>query len=312
MPSAERAKRRCFVIGPIAREEGVREWFCRDLIEGAFADHPEYELLYDFDYRARYPVNSYIVDFLTTADLVIADISEENDTTMYMVGFREALGAGPIVFLAAGEVRDRLRRLVQNKFIEYDPIKPVGPYRNELSLEIAAARETFTPRFGRPASPKSQAKQLAKKVNEVAEAISELRINSAAEYVEQLHAISEELGQYKSAISNDELHDITKRIISVLAQIDSVVASSRLGKLIVSGAIAALVTKSGLGAAAVFSLSIAVWEGPSFFKSAVNKYLGKGRPAKSAVPRTSSRRSSAPRGSRRRARRSGDAPDKAE
>ena len=304
------AKRRCFVIG-LGAQTAPEGWTFSELVSQAFADHPEYEVFYDFEYRVRYPMNSQIMDFLKTADLVIADITKENDITMYLVGIREMLGTGPIIFLASDDVRDRVRRLIQNEFIEYDPLKPVGPYRNDLSLAIGAVPQSFKPRYEESVKPKTQARQLAKRVGEIADAIAELRINSVAEHVEQLRSISEELRQ-QQGVSTEELHAVTKRTISVLAEIDAAISSSKLAKLIVSGALAALVTSGGIGAAAVFSLSMAVWQGPGFFKQAVSKFRGQLPPTKRVASRTSSPTSSAPRVSRRRARPSGGAKGKAE
>ncbi|HMG80693.1 MAG TPA: hypothetical protein VK591_18560, partial [Xanthobacteraceae bacterium] len=106
----------------------------------------------------------------------------------------------------------------------------------------------------------------------IAKAIADLRINSISEYVEQLQAVGHELRRQPETAPEEQLPEATKAILRILSQIDHVIGSSRLGKLVLAGAIAGLATGGGLAAAAVFTLSLAIWDGPAAFKAAIDKF----------------------------------------
>jgi hypothetical protein len=70
---------------------------------------------------------------------------------------------------------------------------------------------------------------------------------------------------------------LVDKALKILGSLDQIIGSSRLGKLIISGALAGMVTGGGLPAAIVFGLSLAVWEGPDAFKNALKDYFSKRR-----------------------------------
>jgi hypothetical protein len=90
-----------------------------------------------------------------------------------------------------------------------------------------------------------------------------------------VHVLSRELQAHEEeseSVVKDDISELTNQVLYVLSQVDHLIGSSKLGKLVLAGAIAGLATGGGLAAAAVFTLSIAVWDGPAAFKAAVEAY----------------------------------------
>ncbi|MCA1530415.1 hypothetical protein [Bradyrhizobium yuanmingense] len=243
---------------------------------------------------------------------MIADLTFLNPHTLYELGVRHALQA-PVIHMQLEEyvlpfdvasyrsvvfslrTPDNVREAQQELEVAIrDFLEVESPVSNPVT--DARARMTLTPSWEHksaspipaPASKSLSLKQrndYADRIETVAFAIGELRINSISEEVQQLLSIASDLRKSEEGAPAEQIQDLTDKILLVLAQIDKVVGSSRLGKLALSGALAALVTGGGLSSVAVFSLSLAVWEGPEFFRGALEKYLSSRRPSVSRAPR---------------------------
>lgn len=307
---AARQKRICLILGPayVANKEfgekiaAVRQ----EVIVPALSLFPEYDVRYeDRCYlEADYDPN----DIIVSADLVIADLTAPDLDTYHALGIRHATERNTIVLTAvprANEVAtwpghySILCRLDNPEIARNNLIRLIRSFTNDPP-----------PRLSRRVS----SRVLADRIEEIATAIAELRINSTSEHIEKLHEISRHLKQQGDSADRNLIHDTMQQVLSIIQHIDEIVGSTKLGKLVISGALAGLVAGGGAPAAAVFGLSLAVWQGSDYFKAALDKYLlGKrAAPTKRAAPRRPAPKPSAPRGSRRHSRRSGEEKDKAE
>jgi hypothetical protein len=233
------------------------------LIEPALADYPEVSHL---GYVGVLPDTSRtsVAKELGSHGLVIADLTYLSNAELQVAAERQISGRPTILLLASNTFVPPID-ISQARWIIYEPEIPAKS-RNTLSLEIG---RLLGGSFGHPKHVPS--KELATRVDAVAGALADLRINSLAEHIEQLRFISDQLRKPESEADIQEVSDLTNKVLAILGEIDRVIGSSHLGKLVISGALAALVTGGGLAAATVFTLSIAVWDGPAAFKAAMEK-----------------------------------------
>jgi|tagenome__1003787_1003787.scaffolds.fasta_scaffold20887904_2 hypothetical protein len=281
------------------------------------ADFPEYEIQRSDDplYLSEGGLEGYQreiieeIDRIRNADIVIADIKGNNPKVAYQIGVRHSADRPTLHITSDPTSLPEVFRYRQ--FFSYFVFKDATSTRRMLKSIIERA-DYFASELCGARRPTFFSDSLSDRIITIADGISELRINSIAPYVDQLRKISEELRDQSHADGSKD--DLVDQILKILSSIDEMIGSSRLGKLVVSGALAALVTGGGLAAAAVFSLSIAAWEGPKYFRAALDKYLSEKKAAlsKPAGSRRSSPKPSAPRGSQRRTRPSDDTGDKPE
>ena len=99
------AKKTCFVIGPIGASDSPERAHADDLIEFIIAPCPALE---EFDYdkpiradQLNEPgrITSQIIKLLMDADLVIADLTDNNPNVYYELALRDALGK-PVIHMA--------------------------------------------------------------------------------------------------------------------------------------------------------------------------------------------------------------------
>jgi hypothetical protein len=265
----------CFVIGPgenlDAQGREKADWLRGNVIEPAIAAFPEYELSFGNGYGG----GTNDPDLIQRADLVVADLTGNQPITLYEIGQRDAAG-GDAISLTIGRMIYPTMPSVRRQHVECSypdgalEAREILISRIKMLKDWPDTRESLVEGSSntRPFSTQVMATRIA----EIADAIDHLRVNSTASYVDELRKISEQLRVPKSEpVSPHDASALTSKILYILAQIDEVVGSSNLGKLAISGAIAALVTGGGLASAAVFTLSLAVWDGPAAFRVAVEK-----------------------------------------
>jgi hypothetical protein len=210
----------------------------RLVVSPALARFPEFELATLHQLESPDFITSRLIKNVHSADLVIADLTGLSQNVLYSVGIRQTL-ARPIILIAT-ENTDYVFDLSGERLIEYpltDPAKAVE--------QLTAAISSIPFDAGRGLSHQD----LARRVAAIADGISELRINSLSEYVQELREISGLLKAEEPELKKD-VADLTNQVLSVLAQIDRIIGSSKLGKLVVSGALAALVAQGGMASAA--------------------------------------------------------------
>jgi nucleoside 2-deoxyribosyltransferase len=271
-------KKICFVIGPLgATGSDTRnraDWLYKEVIEAALADFPDYELQRAGDFLAAGRIDDQIVNAICTADIVVADLTNNNPNVLFEVGVRQATGKPMILF--ASHRRELPFQLRDTRYIQYLYPTDKNVIRNFLSNLLSdiidSTRDDLAPQS---ATQQARRQELARRVDSIASALADLRLNSLAAYVEELREVARDLNTQQTNQQDTLMpaENLTDKVLLILAKIDQAIGSTRIGKLVISGALAGLVTGGGVSAAAVFGLSLAVWEGPDFFKDAINKYF---------------------------------------
>ena len=157
---------------------------------------------------------------------------------------------------------------------------PIMDRRDFPERLIAALSELFPPH--KPSnSPTDRLETLAERVEAVASGLAELRINSdeANNAIASLRAVAAGIrGEAKrKGIDPTSLGDMqreAKRVLPLLLTFYESSTARRAAQMIVSGAIA-WVLATGWPAAAVFSVSMAAWEGEDSLRKAIETFLNR-------------------------------------
>ena|SRR5947209_1612640 len=292
----------CLVLGPdLLLEEGLNEQIAavREKVIGpALARFPEYKILYRSALHVAHDPDPR--ELLFNADLVIADLTASSARALHDLGVRHATERD-VISLAPYSLHEDLMWPGQPAVLCRQDNLDLA--RENLVTVIRGMTSNRVRKTRRRVSPTD----FADRIEEIAEAIKLTRINSTAEHVEQLLRISHDLRSQSEQLEERAINALTNQALLILQNLDELIGSSKLGKLVISGALAGLVSGGGVSAAAIFGLSIAVWEGSDYFRIALNKYLS----GKKVSSQPSRRGSFAPRISRHRGQVSGDVTDKA-
>jgi hypothetical protein len=223
------------------------------------------------------------------AELVIADVTDLSAGAYYALGMRHAFGL-PTVYIID---KDHTIQLEPQNFLtlryrvphsnnEEDETERTIDHLEDLIRRALAEPSKFA-RQGTPTielSPFEQRARLAERIEESVEAVKLLRINSLSETVEELTGIATELRIAPDEKTPSALRESAHKALMVLHSILDELATKPGGRLIISGAIAAII--GGIGtpqSVAGFGLALSVWYGKAAFGKALDKFTGK-KPSK--------------------------------
>jgi len=243
------AKKLCFIVGEIGAtktpERETAGWLTGQIVEPVLKENfPDFELRHVTMVLEQEHINKEILDNLTHAELVIANISGATPLMLYQVGIRHATGL-PIILMAS--TRDRpMFDLKESRYIAFKPRGGVVHVRAALKAEIervlteAAVEPTPTPHAP---VPKWSRIELAQRVDTIADTIASLRINSVSEQVRQLRDISREI----CGLPDDTgaLKDIAARALPILTHLFDAMGTERGAQIIIAGAAAGILGAGG-------------------------------------------------------------------
>jgi len=153
--------------------------------------------------------------------------------------------------------RENLRIAIEKVLSEpeYD-----GPYADNLRSLSDQPRELPPHAIGKRG-------ELYDRIRGIAAAISELRINSAQEHVEELHRISNELDSDKD--STKGVPEAAEKALRVLTRLLDVLGTRRGAEIILAGSVAGLLSIGGWQAVSVYALTLAAFKGKDAFLKAL-------------------------------------------
>ena len=189
-------KKLCFFIGEMGATKTSHRarygWLHHEIIEPVIiSDFPEFELRRSPMVRNPKDVQ---LNELTNANLVIVDMTNttEDPNIVYQVGWRHIFKR-PIVHITSTDLRftkgESTRDFKSIRFVVADDKGHDEQIRKALKTEIATAlSEDFSGALSQTQFANKE--ELSRRVEEVADAISQLRLNSLSEHVEQLREIA--------------------------------------------------------------------------------------------------------------------------
>ena len=133
------AKKLCFIVGEMGAtktpERETAGWLMGEIVEPVLKENfPDFELRHVDIVLEQEHINKEILDNLTHAELVIANISGATPLMLYQVGIRHAIGL-PIILMASTRNRP-IFDLKENRYIAFKPRGGVIQARAALKAEI--------------------------------------------------------------------------------------------------------------------------------------------------------------------------------
>lgn len=220
----------------------------------------------------RGPITEDLISALTLSDLVLASVTDTNENVLYELGIRHSTRKPTIHFVmkedripwslsntgaivvdldepGLNRARDELRSALEHFLSENAPKKRSRTAKRQIPQQVGSSDE------------------LAQRIDIIAKSISDLRLNSTAKYVEQLYRISRSLRDSKD--TPVVVEKAVKQTLPILANFYETIGSGTAAQVIVSGAVAGLVSIGGWPTVAAYTLTLAVWQGKDVFKEAL-------------------------------------------
>jgi nucleoside 2-deoxyribosyltransferase len=221
------ASKRCLYIstfGPdTAPAHNAAEAIFNTLVASVFRiDFPDVELVRFQAERIHGAINEKLLEEILTADLVIADLTELTSNGFYELGMRHAANLPTVLMAQTGhalpfDIKD-FRFVIYSYRATDDEVEQ----RTREAL-IEAVRDALdgtstpvAPGSKLPAqkkSPRETRHELASRIQEAADALQSLRINSAADVVASLQQISKDLEALGDENAPSALKDAGEKVL---------------------------------------------------------------------------------------------------
>lgn len=267
-------KKLCFIVGEIGStqsdEREAAGWLTNAIVEPVIRENfPDFEVHHIHMVLEIDHLGKQALDRVAQGELVVGSLSAADPFILYLIGMRFATGL-PLVLVASANNRPTFIP-PQARYIPFQPNGGVEEPRARLKEEIERAlTEQSTPGSEIPMAPAKASKvELAQRVETVADAIGNLRINSASDYVQQLHDIAQEIRDLPDEAPG--LHDLAARALRILTHVFDALGTAQGAQVIIAGAAASILTAGGWPAAAIFAFTLAAWHGKDAFTAALGK-----------------------------------------
>jgi hypothetical protein len=240
-------------------------------------DFPDFEIVRYNSELIHGSINERILEDIQTADLVLADLTELTSNGFYELGVRHATGLPTVLLAQTGHPlpfdHKDYRFVVYSYRATDDEVEQRT--REALIEAVHGALQTAspTPGSGLPAnktSPRETRHELATRIQESADALQSLRINSAAEIVASLHKIAADLETVEDEKTPPAMKDAGEKVLKILSRIADQLATVKGSRVIVAGIVSLVVGGAGYPALTVYGLTLAFFQGPEIFAKAID------------------------------------------
>jgi RNA polymerase-interacting CarD/CdnL/TRCF family regulator len=274
------ATKRCLYIstfGPKnAPQNNAAEAIFNVLVAPVFRiDFPDFEIVRYNSEIIHGQIDAQILEDIQTADLVVADLTELTQNGFYELGVRHATGLPTVLLAQTGhaipfDMKD-FRFVIYSYKATDDELEQRT--REALIESVRSALQSpSTPGAGLPANkatPSETRHELVARIQESADALQSLRINSAAEIVASLHKIATDLEAVQDDKTPSAMKEAGEKVLKILSRIADQLATVRGSRIIVAGIISLVIGGAGYPAFTVYGLTLAFWQGPEIFSKAI-------------------------------------------
>jgi hypothetical protein len=119
-------------------------------------------------------------------------------------------------------------------------------------------------------SSREMRNELASRVQEAAEAIQALRINSTSDVVASLEQIAKDLDQVDDTQTPSAMKEAGEKLLKIISRVADQLATVRGSRIIVAGIISLVLGGAGYSALTIYGLTLAFWQGPEMFSKAID------------------------------------------
>jgi len=119
-------------------------------------------------------------------------------------------------------------------------------------------------------SPRETRHELASRIQEAADALQSLRINSAGDIVASLQRIATDLETIEDEKTASAMKEAGEKVLKVLSRIADQLATVKGSRIIVAGIISLVLGGAGYPGLTIYGLTLAFWQGPEIFSKAID------------------------------------------
>jgi hypothetical protein len=262
----------------------TRERLFRELVSPAVARFPDFEL-------------SLSSEVPSEADLMIADLSNMNEANYFKLG--AASGAGlPIVYIVQNTDNLTLPIALQESIDSSDRIVKYGlPYDSDFLFDpddiqalVDAIREILSttwvhaPNSGLSSlSPAAQRGRLVDRIEDSAEALRALRLNSIGQHIDEIVAVAAELRRVPDKETPGAIKSSALKVLELLGSMADELKSQKGARFAIAGIVALLVGGTGIAGVSALAIGLAFFQGEDAFKKALEVLIHSAPKGKSAT-----------------------------
>ncbi|MGY3690531.1 hypothetical protein ACVIGA_000611 [Bradyrhizobium sp. USDA 3240] len=281
------ASKRCLYIstfGPQkAPQNNAAEAIFNVLVAPVFRhDFPDFEMIRYNSEIVHGAINEKILEDVQTADLVLADLTELTPNGFYELGVRHATGLPTVLLAQTGHAipfdMKEFRFVIYSYKATDDELERGTSEALIESVRSALRTPLATPGAGLPTStPRATRHELAARIQESADLLQSLRINSAAEIVASLQTIAIELEAIEDEKTPSAIREAGLKVLKILSQIADQLATVAGARIIVTGIISFVLGAAGYPVMTIYGLTLAFWQGPEIFSKAIEAMAKRNR-----------------------------------
>jgi hypothetical protein len=195
-------------------------------------DFPEFEVVRYHSESVHGSISERLLEDVLTADLVIADLTELTSNGFYELGARHATNLPTVLLAQMGHPLPFDHK--DFRFVTYfykgtdDEVEHQA--REALIGTIKDALNTTPAAPGVPArktSPREIRSTMASRIQEAADAIQSLRINSAGDVVASLHQIASDLEAMEDEKTPSGIREASEKVLHILSRVADQLATVR-------------------------------------------------------------------------------------
>ncbi|MFK4488875.1 hypothetical protein [Bradyrhizobium sp. USDA 336] len=271
------ATKRCLYIstfGPkSAPHNNAAEAVFNVLVAPVFRiDFPEFEIIrYNSDV-IHGSINEHILQDVLTADLVVADLTELSPNGFYELGVRHATALPTVLLAQTGHAipfDQKDFRFVTYSYRATDD--ELEQRTREALIEAVRGALNGEPTPDLPSkSSREMLDELSARVQEAAEAIQALRINSTSDVVASLEQIAKDLDRVDDKQTPSAMKEAGEKLLKIISRVADQLATVRGSRIIVAGIISLVLGGAGYSALTIYGLTLAFWQGPEMFSKAID------------------------------------------
>jgi hypothetical protein len=239
-------------------------------------DFPEFEIVRYHSESVHGSISERLLNDVLTADLVIADLTELTANGFYELGVRHSTGLPTVLLAQVGHPLPFDHK--DFRFVTYltkgtdDEVEQRT--REALIEAVNSALQTVSATPGtnvptKTTSPRETRHELATRIQESADVLQSLRINSAAEIVASLHKIATDLEAVEDEKTPSALKETGEKVLKILSRIADQLATVKGSRIIVAGVISFVLAGAGYSAFSIYGITLAFWQGPEVFTKAI-------------------------------------------
>jgi hypothetical protein len=239
-------------------------------------DFPEFEIIRYHSESVHGSISEQVLNDVLTADLVIAELTELTSNGFYELGVRHSTGLPTVLLAQVGHPLPFDHK--DFRFVTYlnkgtdDEVEQRT--REALIEAVNSALQTASaaPGLSFPAtktSPRETRHELAARIQESADALQSLRINSVGDIVASLQKIAADLEAVEDEKTPSAMKEAGEKVLKILSQIADQLATVKGSQIIVAGVISFVLGGAGYSAFAIYGITLAFWQGPEVFTKAI-------------------------------------------